>query len=148
MVDVWTEDTVLGIQHRIHLPLAQRPALLWPEHRLIVFLITPHGGHFQKVPRASEDIQSTGIIGKELPGKMGNDGAGFPQFKAGMQETRHLAQLRVENTALLYLLDHNGPCRCFLSHVSPAADQENRQYEAHGKDCDDDFVNLIPLILL
>src|SRR6185503_7696864 len=89
-----------------------------------------------------------GIIGKELPGKMGNDGAGFPQFKAGMQETRHLAQLRVENAALLYLLDHHCPCRCFLSHFSPPTDQENHQHETHVKDCNDDVVNVVRLILL
>src|SRR5687768_228434 len=102
MVDMLTEDTVLRVCYFVHLPLTQRPALMRCEHGRPVFCLPPFGSHFQQVARAAEDIQRPCLVREEAPCEMGNDATGFLQGKARMQETRHLAQLGIDSSALLY----------------------------------------------
>src|SRR5262245_47877413 len=77
---------------------------------------------------------------------MRNNFSGFLQGKTGMQETRHLAQLRIDGATLFDLLDCDSPFTCFSANLAPATQQENHEYKAHRKDGNNDIVHMISTI--
>jgi|SRR5689334_1588581 len=125
MMYVATNDAAFRISYGIHLSLSQPPTFVWSKGWLIAFAFTPCSSQFQQVAGTAEDIQKTCMLREEMPSKMSNNGTSFVEREAGMQETGHLAQFRIDGTPPLDLLNGESSLHRLLSHSSPTTKQED-----------------------